>query len=194
MPTTRLPSTRFSPLLLQLLSQGKIIPFSYPCCPNVFFFFSHYFRYVQVFCLEHRSYKSHDCPNSDSSSRKVAVCEICSLAIETTGYGEEEEKKILEKHEARGDCDPKKKKKTTCPVRRCKEALTFSNTSSCKICRIKVCLRHRFPADHYCRNLRLPSPMAAGNNKFWEAFATRSGKDCGNGVTATTTPPAVQAS
>ncbi|XP_073060340.1 zinc finger AN1 domain-containing stress-associated protein 12 [Primulina eburnea] len=140
----------------------------------------------KIFCLEHRSYGSHRCPNSDSGSRKVLVCEVCSHAIETTGHGEEEEKKILEKH----DCDPKKKKKPACPVRRCKEVLTFSNTSSCKICRINVCLRHRFPMDHNCGKLRLPSPMAAGKNKFVDA---RSGKDCGNRVNAPITPPAVKA-
>ncbi|XP_073155131.1 zinc finger AN1 domain-containing stress-associated protein 12 [Henckelia pumila] len=147
----------------------------------------------KVFCLEHRSYVSHDCPNSDCGSRKVVVCEICSHAIETTGHSEEEEKKILEKHEALGECDPKKKKKPMCPVRRCREVLTFSNTSSCRICHIKVCLRHRFPTDHNCGNLPPPSPMATGNKKILKPLATRNGKDCANRVTAPITPPAVKA-
>ncbi|KAJ7974508.1 Zinc finger AN1 domain stress-associated protein [Quillaja saponaria] len=88
----------------------------------------------QVFCLEHRSYKSHDCPKSDHNSRKVVVCEICSMSIETTGHHGEDEKDLIERHDKSGDCDPKKKKKPTCPVRRCKEVLTFSNTSTCKTC------------------------------------------------------------
>ncbi|KAM3363928.1 zinc finger AN1 domain-containing stress-associated protein 12 [Capsicum galapagoense] len=86
----------------------------------------------KVFCVEHRSCKSHECPKADFNSRKVLVCEICSVSIETTGCKNEDDKAILQKHEKSGDCDPKKKKKPTCPVKRCKGILTFSNTSTCK--------------------------------------------------------------
>nr|DAD39121.1 TPA_asm: hypothetical protein HUJ06_013444 [Nelumbo nucifera] len=50
-----------------------------------------------------------------------------------------------------GDCDPSKNRKPKCPVMRCKQILTFSNTNTCKICNQKVCLKHRFPADHACK-------------------------------------------
>ncbi|XP_022884072.1 zinc finger AN1 domain-containing stress-associated protein 12 [Olea europaea var. sylvestris] len=136
----------------------------------------------KVFCLEHRSYKSHACPKSDVNSRKVVVCEICSASIETTGHDGEDEKNILERHGKSGDCDPKKKKKPACPVRRCKEVLTFSNTATCKICQIKVCLKHRFPADHACK------PSLLDKNKFLVALAARNGKNCGKKVVAPTTP------
>ncbi|XP_052196231.1 zinc finger AN1 domain-containing stress-associated protein 12 [Diospyros lotus] len=135
----------------------------------------------KVFCLEHRSYRSHECPNSDHKSRKVVVCEICSTAIETTGRGGEEEKSALERHEKSGDCDPKKKRKPTCPVRRCREVLTFSNTSTCKGCQLQVCLKHRFPADHSCGHSSAAAPArAAGSNKFLIALAARNAKaqDC----------------
>ncbi|KAL2523380.1 Zinc finger AN1 domain-containing stress-associated protein 12 [Forsythia ovata] len=142
----------------------------------------------KVFCLEHRSYKSHDCPKSDVNSRKVVVCEICSASIETTGHDGEDEKKILERHEKSRDCDPKKKKKPACPVRRCKEVLTFSNTATCKICQIKVCLKHRFPADHGCK------PSMLDNNKFLVALAARNGKDCRKkAVPLTPSAPTVKA-
>ncbi|KAI9082551.1 hypothetical protein K1719_035420 [Acacia pycnantha] len=137
----------------------------------------------QIFCLEHRSYRSHNCPNSDHKSRKVVVCEVCSMAIETTGLVGEEGKAVLERHESSGDCDPKKKKKPTCPVKRCKAILTFSNTSTCKTCDLKVCLKHRFPADHACDraaaakavkkpfNLELNYPPPT-------ALSLRYGKEC----------------
>ncbi|KAK9990852.1 hypothetical protein SO802_025837 [Lithocarpus litseifolius] len=51
---------------------------------------------------------------------------------------------MLEKHEKSGNCDPKKKKKPTCPVRQCKEILPFSNIGTCKTCQLKVRLKHRF--------------------------------------------------
>ncbi|KAG5624349.1 hypothetical protein H5410_009567 [Solanum commersonii] len=123
----------------------------------------------KVFCVEHRSCKSHECPKSDFNSRKVLVCEICSMSIETTGYQVEDHKAILRKHEESGDCDPKKKKKPTCPVKRCKGILTFSNTSTCKTCRIQV---------------------KEANNKFLTALLARNGKDCGNRSRASSSTPA----
>ncbi|KAJ6332771.1 hypothetical protein OIU77_008761 [Salix suchowensis] len=148
----------------------------------------------KVFCLEHRSSKSHDCPKSDHKSRKVVVCETCSASIETTGCDEDTEKAVMEKHEKSGDCDPrKKKKKPTCAVKRCKEILTFSNTSTCKTCQLKVCLKHRFPADHACKkssSSAVPGmPEGRSNNKFLIALALRNGKDCANNGRRTTPPP-----
>ena len=145
-----------------------------------------YVSFPQVFCLEHRLAKSHECPKPDAGSRKVVVCEACSAAIETTGCFGEDEKKVLERHEKSGDCDPRKKKKPTCPVRRCKEVLTFSNTATCKTCRGRVCLKHRFPADHACNQPR-------SSNKF---LAPRNGKDCGIKVSISSSssqPPSVKA-
>ncbi|XP_072979963.1 zinc finger AN1 domain-containing stress-associated protein 12 [Typha angustifolia] len=126
----------------------------------------------KVFCLEHRTYKSHDCSKSDHNNRIVVVCEICSMSIEKKA--EEGEKTILEQHERSGDCDPSKKRKPTCPVRRCKELLTFSNCSTCKACRQKVCLKHRFPTDHVCK------PVAAASvSKIPVKLPARStGIDC----------------
>lgn len=161
---------------------------------QVFFFFlldwfslDIYWIIMQVFCLEHRSFKSHECPKSDIKSRKVIVCEVCSDSIETTGEFGEGEKTMLEKHKKSGDCDPRKQKKPSCPVKRCKEKLTFSNTATCKTCNLKVCLKHRFPADHSCKKDSLLGKNAAAdaavgkgrwNDKFLFALASRNGKGC----------------
>lgn len=141
----------------------------------------------KVFCVEHRSYKSHDCSNSDHNSRKVLVCETCSISIEiprNSKGGEDEMNLILTNHQKSGDCDPKKKKKPTCGVKRCKEILTFSNTSSCKSCQIKFCLKHRFQSDHACKSHHMLPPAAAsgvggGARPFLVALASRNGQDCG---------------
>ncbi|KAI0510864.1 hypothetical protein KFK09_011474 [Dendrobium nobile] len=107
----------------------------------------------KVFCLEHRTYRSHTCPKADHSSRTVAVCDICSASIEKKAN--EDDKDSLSRHEKSGTCDPSKKRKPRCPVPRCKEILTFSNQSACKVCNVKVCLKHRFPSDHSCRMTKL---------------------------------------
>lgn len=148
----------------------------------------------QVFCLEHRSFKSHACKNSDHNSRKVVVCETCSMSIETTGYLGQEEEAILKKHQKSGNCDPTKKKKPICPVKRCKEVLTFSNTSTCKTCHIKVCLKHRFPADHACsRGVSASSSSVADGgwkNRFLAALGSRAGQNCAKtGSSRSTSPP-----
>ncbi|GKD69012.1 zinc finger AN1 domain-containing stress-associated protein 12 [Tanacetum coccineum] len=152
----------------------------------------------KVFCVEHRSYKSHECSNSDHNSRKVLVCETCSMSMEiprNSKGGKEEIALILAKHEKSGDCDPKKKKKPTCGVRRCKEILTFSNTSSCKSCQIKFCLKHRFQSDHDCKSKTMPAVAAAarvggGARPFLVSLASRMGQDCGknNGSKSASTP------
>ncbi|KAL7100767.1 hypothetical protein ACP275_08G015400 [Erythranthe tilingii] len=161
--------------------QLDFLPFNCDACHN-------------VFCLDHRSYKSHKCPKSDIRSRKVLLCEICSTAVETTGLVGEDEKKLLERHEKSGDCDPKKKKKPICPVRRCREILTFSNTSTCKSCRMKICLNHRFHADHTREHLRSSSASAtAATNKFLAALAARSRNDCGTRISAHSSQPTVEA-
>ena len=113
----------------------------------------------KVFCLEHRTYRAHSCPKSEDESRTVVVCEICSLSIEKKGT--EEEKAVLERHAKSGNCDPSKKQKPKCPVKRCRELLTFSNTSTCKGCNTKVCLKHRFPSDHACYPLLLATRKGA---------------------------------
>ncbi|KAL8130614.1 hypothetical protein V2J09_019769 [Rumex salicifolius] len=141
-----------------------------------------------VFCLEHRSFKSHECPKSDHNSRKVIICELCSTSIETTGRDGEDEKAILERHEKSKDCNPLKKKKPKCPAKRCREVLTFSNTAICKSCHGKVCLKHRFPADHSCNSMDSTVAVAiatglsgpsSNNPNFLAALASRLGKECG---------------
>ncbi|WOG97642.1 hypothetical protein DCAR_0416983 [Daucus carota subsp. sativus] len=137
------------------------------------------------------------CPKPDHNNRRVVVCETCSMSIEITN-GEDNEKAIQEKHERSGDCDPSKKKKPTCSVKRCKEILTFSNTSTCKTCQTRVCLNHRFPADHACKNSSISSARVSRETKekFLVAMALRNGKSCANkdgGSLSTPRNPSVKA-
>lgn len=119
------------------------------------------------------------------------------MSMEITNNTGENEETILKMHRTSGKCDPSKKKKPTCPVKRCKEILTFSNTSTCKTCHIKVCLKHRFAADHACSKGDSSSSLtnAVGNgrwnNRFMAALASRNNQDCAKkaGTRSTTSPP-----
>jgi predicted nucleic acid binding AN1-type Zn finger protein len=102
------------------------------------------------FCAAHRTYLDHGCAKTADEGRTVVVCPDCGDSIERTAPGQQDEKAILEAHVRSRRCGPARKRKPQCPARRCKEALTFCNTTQCKGCRLKVCLKHRFPADHDC--------------------------------------------
>ncbi|XP_074273589.1 zinc finger AN1 domain-containing stress-associated protein 12 [Silene latifolia] len=108
-------------------------------------------RCHKTFCLDHRTYKSHECTRPNERDRKVFVCNICSTSIETTGCFGAKEKAIIDKHLNSKDCDPLKKNKPRCSAHRCKSTLTFSNNVVCRFCNVKFCLNHRFPADHACK-------------------------------------------
>ncbi|RVX08851.1 Zinc finger AN1 domain-containing stress-associated protein 12 [Vitis vinifera] len=83
-------------------------------------------------CHQNTEHTSPRVPQTRPNSRKVVVCETCSTSIETTGRDEKEEKAMLERHEKSGECDPSKKKKPICPVRRCKEQRLPSSTTGAK--------------------------------------------------------------
>jgi len=103
------------------------------------------------FCAAHRVYRDHGCAKAPDQGRTVVVCPDCGDAIERTAVpGQQCYREILDAHEPSRRCDPARKRKPQLPVQRCKEALTFSNTSQCKGCGLKVCLKHWFPADHNC--------------------------------------------
>ncbi|GER43860.1 zinc finger (AN1-like) family protein [Striga asiatica] len=88
----------------------------------------------------------------------------------------EDEKKVLERQEKSSQCDARKKKKPTCPISRCRRVLTFSNTTTCENCCVKICLSRRFLTDHSCEWLRPASVVVTLNNtKFMVALGLRSG-------------------
>lgn len=107
------------------------------------------------------------------------------MAIEKK-FGEEE-KAVLTRHERSGSCDPAKKQKPRCPVKRCKEVLTFSNCNTCKKCNLKVCLKHRFPSDHLCKG------AAVAGAKLPIRMPVRNGLDCREKGGLRSPPPSVKA-
>lgn len=136
---------------------------------------------MQTFCLEHRSYKAHSCPKEGMKDTTVVICPVCAGTVRTV-YGEAVDL-TLEKH-MQGSCDPSNydrvMKKPKCPVKRCREVLSTTNTYMCKTCKMKVCMRHRFPADHSCMSgfkTRAASMDTLAQN-FMKILAHRKGTEC----------------
>ncbi|EFJ44181.1 hypothetical protein VOLCADRAFT_45245, partial [Volvox carteri f. nagariensis] len=118
--------------------QIDFLPFKCDCCNR-------------TFCLEHRSYVAHSCPNAGAKETTVIVCPICAKGMRLKPGQDPSE--AFDVHQ-RTDCDPanydRVHKKPRCPVSGCKEKLTTINAYRCKHCSQRVCLRHRDPGDHKC--------------------------------------------
>lgn len=106
-----------------------------------------------TFCMEHRTCAAHACAKAAATEVSAVICPICAKAIKLVG-GEDADA-AFDKHSREGQCDPSNyarvKQKKKCPVPNCKEKLTSTNTYTCKGCKVEVCMKHRFPADHKCQ-------------------------------------------
>ncbi|ETV89548.1 hypothetical protein H257_00785 [Aphanomyces astaci] len=128
--------------------QNDFLPFACDCCAG-------------VFCLEHRTYDAHSCPNAGRKDSRAITCPLCRATIPLTN--DQDVNVIFEQHTRAGNCNPesyndRKKAKARCEAENCREILTASNTMQCPTCRKKVCLRHRFETDHQCKRQRHVPP------------------------------------
>jgi predicted nucleic acid binding AN1-type Zn finger protein len=139
----------------------------------------------KFFCAEHRSYRDHKCPNANMRDRVVQICPVCSSSV--FQVFNEDPSLTLRTHAESGNCNPnnKIKKPPSCPVKRCKETLTFANSNVCKSCGVKTCLKHRFPSDHACSSSSGATNGNHANTKFLAAFARRQGTQCEISANAT---------
>ncbi|KAF8102141.1 hypothetical protein N665_0201s0424 [Sinapis alba] len=137
-------------------------------------------RCTQVFCLDHRSYMKHNCPKGNRGDVTVVICPLCCKGVRLNP--DEDPNITWEKHVNR-DCDPSsyeetvKKKKKKCPVTRCRELLTFSNTIRCRDCSVEHCLKHRFGADHGCAGPKKPESRWSSLLASVEESISRLGTD-----------------
>ncbi|URE14648.1 Zinc finger AN1 and C2H2 domain-containing [Musa troglodytarum] len=114
-------------------------------------------RCNQVFCLQHRGYFNHQCPNANQNDVTVLICPLCAKGVRLV-LGEDPN--ITWDSHVNTDCDPsnyqRATKKRRCPVLGCKEVLSLSNSVRCRDCTQEHCLKHRFGPDHKCRGPRKP--------------------------------------
>lgn len=107
----------------------------------------------RTYCLEHRSYRAHSCPQASGKDTQVIVCPLCAKSIRVPSNDDEAVAEAFARHSAT-DCDPSNYQrvhnKKKCPVPGCKTKLTEANTYKCKKCGISVCMTHRFEKDHQC--------------------------------------------
>ncbi|CAN4089924.1 unnamed protein product [Withania somnifera] len=97
------------------------------------------------------------CPTTNKNNVTVVICSLCAKGVR---LNPDEDPNITWESHVNTECDPsnyeKATKKKKCPVPRCKELLTFSNTIKCRDCTIDHCLKHRFGPDHTCPGPKKP--------------------------------------
>eukprot|EP00210_Caulerpa_lentillifera_P006873 g6570.t1 len=139
--------------------QVDFLPFRCDCCHK-------------TFCLEHRTYESHNCQKCGTKQTETIVCPLCARGIRLTPG--QDPNVAFEAHQRTG-CDTRNyarvHKKPICPVEGCKVKLNSVNKIECKECGITVCLQHRLPTDHNCAAIRAKQKMAAKNS--WNLFPTK---------------------
>mmetsp|Transcript_36168 Transcript_36168/g.43636 ORF Transcript_36168/g.43636 Transcript_36168/m.43636 type:complete len:413 (-) Transcript_36168:155-1393(-) len=149
-------------------NQVDFLPFECDCCHK-------------TFCLEHRSYREHSCPNAGDKDCQAIVCPLCAVGVKLVPG---EDPNITWERHCRTGCDTRNyakiAQKPRCPVAGCKEKLTTSGSVTCKQCGTKVCLAHRFPDDHKCGTLRqtdswkgFNSAMDSLGSRFMQGLSTR---------------------
>ncbi|GMJ02331.1 STRESS ASSOCIATED PROTEIN 13 [Hibiscus trionum] len=111
------------------------------------------------YCLEHRSYIEHQCPKANNNDVTVVICPICAKGVRLVPN---KDPNISWETHVNTECDPSNYEKVTrkkkCPVHRCREVLTLSNTIKCRDCGVDHCLKHRFGLDHNCSGHKKPNP------------------------------------
>jgi len=104
------------------------------------------------FCRDHFRAEQHDCIEAGAADRRVLVCPLCSKSVPLV-HGESADDTFAQ-HERSGDCQPcsmaAPASKNRCPVKGCREKLTFINTYECPKCKQRVCMSHRFEEVHNC--------------------------------------------
>eukprot|EP01053_Blabericola_migrator_P005769 Blabericola_migrator_1__5768@NODE_2921_length_2208_cov_64_448856_g1831_i0_p2_GENE_NODE_2921_length_2208_cov_64_448856_g1831_i0NODE_2921_length_2208_cov_64_448856_g1831_i0_p2_ORF_typecomplete_len182_score21_74zfAN1/PF01428_16/1_1e13zfAN1/PF01428_16/7_9e02zfAN1/PF01428_16/1_7e06Transp_Tc5_C/PF04236_15/0_0093Transp_Tc5_C/PF04236_15/4_8e02Transp_Tc5_C/PF04236_15/3zfC5HC2/PF02928_16/0_42zfC5HC2/PF02928_16/2_9e03zfC5HC2/PF02928_16/0_017DUF2180/PF09947_9/0_19DUF2180/PF09947_9/0_23DUF2180/PF09947_9/1_2e len=143
----------------------------------------------KVFCVEHFQPESHECASKEylATDKRVVVCPVCDKALRLTAADDPDQ--VWNAHNASGDCDETQKykmKTPKCPVKYCKELLTFSNKYTCKVCGTVVCLKHRLGQDHDCEErkktqAKAKNPFKLGGTKSVSEYL-KSKCVCGSGV------------
>lgn len=123
----------------------------------------------KTFCRDHFRAEAHDCTEAGAADRRVLICPLCSKSVPLV-HGESAEDTFAW-HE-RSECQPcaaAPASKNRCPVKGCREKLTFINKFECPKCKQQVCLAHRFEDAHAC-----PAAQTAKASKNCGATASRS--------------------
>ena len=141
----------------------------------------------QMFCTEHFSYTSHNCPESYKKDNQVPVCPLCNKPIPVP-KGQSVDMMVSQHIDTACQYDPAREKQgkifsNHCSKKGCKQKEVMA--VQCQKCRKNFCLNHRFETDHECRGFQ-GSGRGVSNAG---AAAIRRAQQPNNAPGAVRTPP-----
>lgn len=114
-----------------------------------------------IFCKDHFSYITHDCPQAPLKDYQVPVCPLCNEPVATKRDQLPDITVSLHIDNECQDDRAKKKRKNAnkCTLKGCKNKALIPVL--CSECKLNFCLRHRHPSDHSCnpREARIPAHL-----------------------------------
>lgn len=123
---------------LETCHQRDFLPFTCDICKG-------------SFCLDHRTYASHNCVGKERKDMTSISCPICGDSIK---FSQSQNIDELWTIHFENECIQTSKSKAIdkCVSKSCKIRLGPSNRFQCPQCKELVCLSHRRPEDHQCRS------------------------------------------
>lgn len=129
----------------------------------------------KMLCLQHRSVLAHSC---DAQGSRDMISNDCPLCGKSFKFLRSEDPNAAWQTHFTSECSQSgggsSEVRLKCCSATCRNILGPSNTYQCKICHQKVCLTHRNPEDHQCKDgrstalekrLAAIAPPSTNNNK-----------------------------
>ncbi|XP_046394675.1 AN1-type zinc finger protein 2A-like [Ischnura elegans] len=144
-----------------------------------------------VFCHEHFSYRSHECPSAYQKDVQVPVCPLCNVPVP---FKRGQLPDIAVGAHIDNDCqsDPacsrRKVFTNRCNVKNCKQKELVP--VQCRDCKLNYCLKHRHPQDHQCKPPQgKPPGKAAGEAALARIAKASSSSSSRNSAPRAPPPP-----
>ncbi|KAK8791971.1 hypothetical protein WA158_005348 [Blastocystis sp. Blastoise] len=126
-----------------LCKQHDYLPFLCDCCHK-------------YYCLDHRDYESHHCPNANLKRIQAVICPQCDEVLKISG-GYSFSAQVRDHFD--NECTHHKKEKVKkCPVPGCNKKLYSIDKIKCNLCGEYFCTEHRFPDLHNCPSINNQKP------------------------------------
>jgi predicted nucleic acid binding AN1-type Zn finger protein len=163
------------------------------------------------YCLDHRTYASHNCIGGSNKDMTSIGCPICGETIKFSQSQNIDELWTIHFENECSQTAKQTKKVDKCVSSSCQVRLGPSNRFQCPKCNELVCLSHRRPEDHHCRLVmqgssvkkskvrtsssipknvnadKVTNPRPLPNEAFLERFSKPS-----TGAASKTSPPPIQ--
>eukprot|EP01100_Stratorugosa_tubuloviscum_P013586 TRINITY_DN689_c1_g1_i1.p1 TRINITY_DN689_c1_g1~~TRINITY_DN689_c1_g1_i1.p1 ORF type:complete len:183 (-),score=67.87 TRINITY_DN689_c1_g1_i1:146-694(-) len=157
--------------------QLDFLPFKCNCCKK-------------NFCLEHRTFESHNCKiwKEEQEKQKPLICPLCGDPIPSQLIKGKDKDSIMNEHietKCRVTCTTTTTtttNKQSCQFLRCKQSSSLAFVQ-CRFCSKQYCLKHRFEQDHNC--LSIQQSIRTTNFRNCNLIATTNSTT--NSTTTTTT-------